>query len=65
MLKCDDFTTGSKGFRAAAAGWFGAGADKIQEQALEEGLTTLRIGAAKLVLQGVTTITEVERIAME
>ncbi len=43
----------------------GAGADKIQEQALEEGLTTLRIGAAKLVLQGVTTITEVERIAME
>lgn len=43
----------------------GGSADEIQQVALEEGLTTLRMGAAKLVLQGVTTINEVERIATE
>lgn len=43
----------------------GAGADEIQKTALKEGMTTLRLGAAKLVLKGVTSITEVERIAME
>jgi len=41
------------------------GADEIQKVALSEGMTTLRIGAAKLVLQGVTSIAEVERIATE
>lgn len=40
-------------------------ADEIQKAALAEGMTTLRLGAAKLVLQGVTSITEVERIATE
>ncbi|MBO4396883.1 MAG: Flp pilus assembly complex ATPase component TadA [Eubacterium sp.] len=40
-------------------------ADEIQDVALKEGLTTLRMGAAKLVLQGITTINEVERIATE
>ena len=40
-------------------------ADEIQKVALEEGLTTLRMGAAKLVLKGITTINEVERIATE
>ena len=40
-------------------------ADEIQRVALEEGLTTLRMGAAKLVLKGITTINEVERIATE
>ena len=43
----------------------GDGADEIQKVALSEGMTTLRIGAAKLVLQGVTSIAEVERIATE
>ena len=43
----------------------GGGADEIQKVALSEGMTTLRIGAAKLVLQGVTSIAEVERIATE
>lgn len=40
-------------------------ADEIQKVALSEGMTTLRIGAAKLVLQGVTSISEVERIATD
>ena len=40
-------------------------ADEIQRVAMEEGLTTLRMGAAKLVLKGITTINEVERIATE
>ncbi|MEE3467432.1 MAG: ATPase, T2SS/T4P/T4SS family [Eubacterium sp.] len=43
----------------------GGNADEIQKVALEEGLTTLRMGAAKLVLKGITTINEVERIATE
>ncbi|WP_026835457.1 GspE/PulE family protein [Eubacterium xylanophilum] len=43
----------------------GGGAEEIQQVALKEGLTTLRVGAAKLVLKGVTTISEVERIAAE
>lgn len=41
------------------------GAEEIQKVALQEGMTTLRYGAAKLVLQGVTAISEVERIAAE
>jgi type IV pilus assembly protein PilB len=41
------------------------GADEIQKVALAEGMTTLRLGAAKLVIQGVTSIAEVERIATE
>lgn len=43
----------------------GGGADEIQKTALSEGMTTLRLGAAKLVLKGVTSISEVERIAAE
>ncbi|MCH5252323.1 MAG: Flp pilus assembly complex ATPase component TadA [Lachnospiraceae bacterium] len=43
----------------------GKGAEEIQRKALEEGMTTLRVGAAKLVLSGVTSISEVERIATE
>lgn len=43
----------------------GGGADEIAKVALSEGMTTLRAGAAKLVLQGVTSISEVERIATE
>ncbi len=43
----------------------GGSAEQIQKVALEEGMTTLRIGAAKLVLNGVTSISEVERIATE
>ena len=43
----------------------GSGAEEIQKTALDEGMTTLRVGAAKLVLSGVTSITEVERIATE
>ncbi len=43
----------------------GGGAEEIQDVALKEGMTTLRNGAAKLALQGVTSIAEVERIATE
>ncbi len=43
----------------------GEGADVIQKVALSEGLNTLRMGASKLVLKGVTSINEVERIAAE
>ncbi len=43
----------------------GGGAEEIQKVALKEGLTTLRLGAAKLVLKGITSISEVERIAAE
>ena len=43
----------------------GGGAEEIQKVALQQGMTTLRRGAAKLVLQGVTSISEVERIATE
>ncbi len=43
----------------------GGGGEEIQNAALKEGLTTLRIGAAKLVLKGITSITEVERVAAE
>ncbi len=43
----------------------GAGAEEIQKAALADGMVTLRIGATKLVLQGVTSIAEVERIAVE
>ncbi len=43
----------------------GGGAEELQKVALKEGLTTLRLGAAKLVLKGVTSISEVERIAAE
>lgn len=43
----------------------GGSAEEIQQKALSEGMTTLRIGAAKLVLSGVTSISEVERIATE
>ena len=43
----------------------GANAEEIQRAALAEGMVTLRIGATKLVLQGVTSINEVERIAVE
>ena len=43
----------------------GGGADEIQKVGLAEGMTTLRLGAAKLVLEGITSISEVERIATE
>lgn len=43
----------------------GGGAEEIQNVALKEGMTTLRNGAAKLALQGITSISEVERIAAE
>jgi type IV pilus assembly protein PilB len=43
----------------------GARADEIQKAALQEGMTTLRIGAAKLVLKGITSINEVERISVD
>lgn len=43
----------------------GGSAGEIQKVALSEGMTTLRMSAAKLVLKGITSINEVERIAME
>lgn len=39
-----------------------ATADKIEEQALREGMITLRMGASRLVLQGVTSIHEMRKI---
>ncbi len=39
-----------------------ATADKIEEQALKEGMITLRMGATRLVLQGITSIHEMKKI---
>ena len=40
----------------------GATADMIEEQALKEGMTTLKMGAAKHVLNGITSIEEMKKI---
>ncbi|MGN1083631.1 MAG: GspE/PulE family protein, partial [Lachnospiraceae bacterium] len=41
----------------------GAAAEEIQEQALAEGMSTLRMSAARLVREGITSIEELLRIA--
>ena len=43
----------------------GANADEIEQQAVEEGMTTLRRAAAEYVLQGITTISEMRKVAYE
>ncbi len=43
----------------------GANADEIEEQAIKEGMTTLRRAAAEYVLQGITTISEMRKVAYE
>ncbi len=43
----------------------GANADEIEEQAIAEGMTTLRRAAAEYVLQGITTISEMRKVAYE
>lgn len=40
----------------------GATTDKIEKQALKEGMLTLRMGAAKHVLNGITSIAEMKKI---
>ncbi len=42
----------------------GATADKIEEQALSEGMLTLKMGAAKHVLNGITSISEMRKIVV-
>ncbi len=42
----------------------GATADKIEKQALQEGMLTLKMGAAKHVLSGVTSIAEMRKIVV-
>lgn len=43
----------------------GANADEIEQQAINEGMTTLRRGAAEYVLKGITTISEMRKVAYE
>lgn len=43
----------------------GANADEIEQEAVDEGMTTLRRGAAQLVMQGVTAISELRKVAYE
>ncbi|MBO4998627.1 MAG: Flp pilus assembly complex ATPase component TadA [Lachnospira sp.] len=43
----------------------GGSADQIEEQAIKEGLKTLRMAAANLVLNGTTSIAEMKKIAYE
>ena len=43
----------------------GTTADKIEEQALKEGMITLKMGASRLVLQGVTSMSEMKKIVYE
>ena len=43
----------------------GATADKIEEQALKEGMLTLKLAAGKLVKQGITAISEMKKIVYE
>ncbi|MCF0121154.1 MAG: type II secretion system protein GspE, partial [Oscillospiraceae bacterium] len=40
-------------------------ADEIEKQAVKEGMTRLRDAAAEYVLQGVTTVAEMQRVAYE
>ncbi len=42
----------------------GATADKIEKQALDEGMLTLKMGAAKHVLSGITSIAEMRKIVV-
>lgn len=42
-----------------------ASSDEIEKQAVAEGMTTLRMAAAEYVMQGVTTISEMQRVAYE
>ncbi|MBE5935116.1 MAG: type II/IV secretion system protein [Lachnospiraceae bacterium] len=43
----------------------GGDSEQIKEVALREGMSTLRMSAAKLVLQGVTSMSEMKRISFE
>ncbi|MCM1494996.1 MAG: Flp pilus assembly complex ATPase component TadA [Bacteroides sp.] len=43
----------------------GATADKIEEQALSEGMLTLKLAASKLVKEGITSISEMKKIVYE
>ena len=43
----------------------GCNADEIEQQAVTEGMTTLRRAAAEYVLQGITTISEMRKVAYE
>lgn len=43
----------------------GANADEIEQQAVNEGMTTLRRGAAEYVMKGITTISEMRKVAYE
>ena len=54
--------------RARAIGvdsfWYkSASAEEIQDQALEEGMSTLRMSATRLVKEGITSVEELMRIA--
>ena len=42
-----------------------ASADEIENQAVREGMTTLRMAARDYVIQGVTTVSEMQRVAYE
>ncbi|MBO5425249.1 MAG: type II secretion system protein GspE, partial [Lachnospiraceae bacterium] len=43
----------------------GSTADLIEKQALEEGMITLKMGAAKHVLNGITSLAEMKKITYE
>ena len=43
----------------------GTTADVIEKQALSEGMLTLKLGASKLVLQGITSLQEMKKIVYE
>ena len=43
----------------------GANAYEIEAEAIAEGMTTLRRGAAEYVMQGITTISEMRKVAYE
>ena len=43
----------------------GANADQIKDQAVKEGMLTLRMSATRFVLDGTTTITEMMRVSFE
>lgn len=53
----------SRGLQAVIAK--GATADKIEEQALKEGMLTLKLAAGNLVKQGITSISEMKKIVYE
>ena len=43
----------------------GGNADEIKEQALKEGMNTLRMSATRYVLEGITSVPEMKKVSFD